>query len=405
MNRAGLQMPETADSSLPHQAPGRTRVVLFANTDWYLYNFRLSLARRIRQGLDAEVWIACPDGPYRTTLEAEGFRWIPIALRRRSLNPWHDLAAAWKLAKALRRIQPHLLHAFTLKSILVGNLATWAAAVPRVVNAFTGLGSLYGGRRADYLLARKLLALFFRLFLGRAGARTIFQNPEDLAQVRALVGHSDSFRLIPGSGVDTRRFHPPEEPPGAVVVLLVSRLIRDKGIQAFCEAASLVHVDMPQVRFQVAGTVDPGNPSSFTQAEIDRLSKLHPMTEFLGQREDMPELFRGAALAVLPAQAREGLPRSLIEACASGLPLVASDVEGIREVLLHGQNGLLVPPGDVQALASAWIEILQDPLRRSAMGRASRALALEHFDQEKVLEATLAVYAELGLIPEVEGRP
>ncbi|MBP7618612.1 MAG: glycosyltransferase, partial [Geothrix sp.] len=186
---------------------------------------------------------------------------------------------------------------------------------------------------------------------------------------------------------------------------LVSRLIRDKGILAFCEAASLVHVELPQVRFQVAGAVDPGNPSSFTQVEIDRLAKLHPMTEFLGQREDMAELFRGAALAVLPAQAREGLPRSLIEACASGLPLVASDVEGIREVLLHGQNGLLVPPGDVQALASAWIEILQDPLRRSAMGRASRALALERFDQEKVLEATLAVYAELGLIPEVEGRP
>lgn len=392
-------MPEPPEPRSPPGTPRRARIVLFANTDWYLYNFRISLARRAAQHFGAEIWIACPDGPYRAFLETEGFHWIPVAMRRRSLNPLHDLATAWRLSRVLRRIQPDLLHAFTLKSIFIGTLAAWVAGVPRVVNAITGLGSIYGGRKWRYLLARRLLGLFFRAFLVRRRVRTIFQNAEDLAQIWALVNHSSGFRLISGSGVDTVRFHPAEKTPEFPVVLMASRLIRDKGIQVLCQAARLVHEDLPEVQFQIAGEVDPGNPTSFTEAEITDLAKDHPMVHFLGHRADMEELFRGATLAVLPTEAREGLPRSLIEACASGLALVASDVEGVREVVIPGRNGLLVPPREARALAFALLEILQDPLRRVAMGRESRALALERFDQEMVLGATLAVYSELGLRP------
>jgi glycosyltransferase involved in cell wall biosynthesis len=189
------------------------------------------------------------------------------------------------------------------------------------------------------------------------------------------------------------------------VVLMAARLIRDKGIEVLCQAALLVAAEVPGVQFQIAGEVDPGNPTSFTTEDIADLAEKHPMVHFLGHRSDMVELFQGATLAVLPAQAREGLPRSLIEACASGLPLVASDVEGVREVVIPGRNGLLVPPGDASALAASLAELLKDPQRRAAMGRESRALAVERFDQEKVLKATLAVYAELGLVPACEGIP
>lgn len=396
-------MPETPQSGPPYGPHHRVRLVLFANTDWYLYNFRTSLAQRAAQHLDAEVWIACPDGPYRAAMEAEGFHWIPVVMRRRSLNPLPDLATAWRLSSALRIIQPDLLHAFTLKSIFIGTMAAWFADVPRVVNAITGLGSLYSGRKLRYLIARWLLGYFFRIFLMQRRVRIIFQNPEDQGQIEALTGNGESLRLIAGSGVDTALFYPSKTPTRVPVVIMASRLIRDKGIGVLCQAAHLVAEQVSDVQFQIAGEVDPGNPSSFTTEEIEELARNHPMVHFLGHRTDMPELFRGAALAVLPAQVREGLPRSLIEACASGLALVATDVEGIREVVIPGRNGLLVPPGNAPALASALIELLKNPNRYSTMGKESRALAVDRFDKERVLGATLAVYAELGLHPTIAG--
>jgi glycosyltransferase involved in cell wall biosynthesis len=405
MMPAGSPLHETTRPGPSFGPPRRTRLVLFANTDWYLYNFRISLAQRAAHHLGADIWVACPDGPYRAALEAAGFHWIPVVMQRRSLNPLHDLATAWRLSKALRAIQPDLLHAFTLKSNYIGTLAAWLADVPRVVNAITGLGTMYSGRKLRYLTARWLLGHFFRIFLMQRRVRIIFQNPEDQGQIEALTGNSAGLRLIAGSGVDTARFHPADGDPVTPMVLMAARLIRDKGIDVLCEAALLVAQEVPEVQFQIAGEVDPGNPTSFTTEDIAALAERHPMVHFLGHRSDMVELFHGATLAVLPAQVREGLPRSLIEACASGLPLVASDVEGVREVVLPGRNGLLVPPGNAQALAAALLELLKDPERRAAMGRESRALALERFDQEKVLKATLAVYSELGLVPACAGTP
>lgn len=398
-------MPATSQPSAPPGPLPRVRIVLFANTDWYLFNFRLALARRAVRHFAAEIWIACPDGPYRTSLESEGFHWIPVAMRRRSLNPLHDLLAAWQLSQSLRRIRPDLLHAFTLKAIFIGDLAAWLAGVPRVVNAVTGLGSLYGDGKWQYAAARWFLGRFFRVFLKRPEVRTIFQNAEDMREMEALLGGGDGLRLIAGSGVDTVRFHPSDDALDPPAVFMASRLIRDKGIEVLCQASMLLMADFPEVQFQVAGEVDPGNPTSYTQEEIAELAKNHPRVHFLGHRADIAELCRNATLAVLPAQAREGLPRTLIEACASGLPLVASDVEGVREVILPGRNGLLVPPGDAPALAAAILELLKDPQRRSAMGRESRALALERFDEERVFVATLAVYSELGLEPATEGTP
>lgn len=398
-------MPALPQPSATPGHPHRVRIVLFANTDWYLFNFRLALAHRVALCFAAEIWVACPDGPYRASLEAEGYHWIPVVMRRRSLNPLHDLVAAWRLARSLRRIRPDLLHAFTLKSIFIGTLAAWWSGVPRVVNAVTGLGSLYGERQWQYTPARWFLGLFFRIFFQRPWARTIFQNTEDLNYISALLGNRDHLRLIAGSGVDTARFHPSEAEPSIPVVLMAARLIRDKGIDVLCQAALLVAVEVRGVQFQIAGEVDPGNPTSFTPEDIVVLAERYPMVHFLGHRSDMVELFHGATLAVLPAQVREGLPRSLIEACASGLPLVASDVEGVREVVLPGRNGLLVPPGNAQALAAALVQLLLDPQRRAAMGRESRALAVERFDQEHVLKKTLAVYSELGLVPAGAGAP
>lgn len=380
--------------------PGCPRVVFFANTDWYLYHFRSHLIRGVAGAFGAEIVVICPSGPYAEKLQAEGYTWIPAELRRRSLNPLPDILLAWRLAKVFRDIRPDLLHAFTLKAIFIGTLAARLSGVVRVVNAVTGMGTLFGSRGFGSLLAQRLLAIFFRGFLNRPGVRTIFQNPEDLRLFQQMTGFTQGLRLVPSSGVDTRGFCPPESRVAPPMVLMASRLIRDKGIRHFCEAARTISATLPEVAFWLAGEIDPGNPSSYSQEEMDRMAAEFPMVSFLGHRSDICALLKQAWLAVLPSQAREGLPRFLIEAAASGLPLVGTDIEGIRQVVLDGQNGLRVPAGNSLALAAAIGDILRDEQRRTAMGAESRALALALFDQEKVLASTMAIYAELGFCPQ-----
>ncbi len=380
--------------------PQPPRIALFANTEWYLYNFRLPLAKRLQVELGAEVWVICPDGPYRPRLEAEGFHWISAEIDRRGLNPVRDLAAASRLARDLRKARPDLLHNFTLKSILIGTLAARRAGTPRIVNAVTGLGSMFSSSHwGRYRLPRTLLEVFLRWTFRNPGIRTIFQNPGDLAQVATHAGHQGRCRLIAGSGIDTDRFHPSGHPSTPPTLILASRLLKDKGVGDFCEAASIVHQSCPEAVFQVAGEIDEGNPGSFSSVELEALKANFPMVQFLGHRDDMPDLYRQATLAILPSRYREGVPRSLLEAAASGLPLVAVDGEGIRDIVRHGSNGRLVPPKDGGALAETLLELLADSGTREAYGRESRRLVVEGFDQSRVLDATFAVYQELGFPP------
>jgi len=380
-----------------HQRP---RIALFANTEWYLYNFRLPLAKRIQAELGAEVWVICPDGPYRPKLEAEGFRWIPIQMDRQGVNPLRDMKTAAYLARELAHIRPHLLHNFTLKSILAGTLAAKLAGTPRTVNAVTGLGSMFtSGQPGQYRLPRLLLQSFFRWTFRDPAVRTIFQNQIDLAQLAPHARHQTRCRLIAGSGIDTAKFHPAARHPDPPTLLMASRLLKDKGVEPFCEAARIVCRSCPEAVFQVAGDIDGGNPGSYSATELEGLKARFPMVRFLGHRDDMPELYRQASLAVLPSHYREGVPRSLLEAASSGLPLVAVDGDGIRAIVHDGSNGRLVPPKDGDALARVLLDLLAAPAVREAYGRESRRLAVEGFDQTRVMDATFAVYHELGFPP------
>jgi glycosyltransferase involved in cell wall biosynthesis len=386
--------------------PPTPRIVLFANTDWYLYNFRLPLAKFMQAHLGAEVWAICPDGPHRSKLEAEGLHWIPVQVDRHGLNPLKDLQTAFQLARELRRIRPDLLHNFTLKAILAGTLAARIADVPRVVNAVTGLGSMFTPGTQSYGLPRKLLTAFFRWTFRVPGIRTIFQHQGDLDQLAPSMRQQVRCRLIAGSGVDPIHFFPSGHPPVQPVFLLTSRLLKDKGIREFCEASVIVRRTHPEAVFQVAGSIDAGNPGSYNDLELEELKAHYPGVEFLGHRADMPALYRQASVAVLPSRYGEGVPRSLIEAAFSGLPLVAVDGGGIRAIVQQGKTGLLVPAGDSPALAQALLDLLADPATRHRFGQAGRALAMEMFSQQMVLDATMAVYDELGfpVVPAPQGR-
>jgi glycosyltransferase involved in cell wall biosynthesis len=223
----------------------------------------------------------------------------------------------------------------------------------------------------------------------------IFQNPDDLAQFvsSGVVVEGPAVHLIRGSGVDVTRFTPPERPPDEppVVVLLVARLLREKGIAEFVAAASMLRERGVAARFLVAGDPDAGNPSSIAPEEIERWAATSPV-EFLGHRDDMVALLQSAHIACLPSW-REGTPRSLLEAGACALPMVATDVPGCREVARNGDNGVLVPARSPAALALALENMIKDRAGRLRMGRRSREIVVADFSEASVLARTLAVYA------------
>jgi glycosyltransferase involved in cell wall biosynthesis len=303
-----------------------------------------------------------------------------------------ELLALWRLIRLYRTERPDLAHHFTIKCVLYGGIAARSAGVRAIVSSVTGLGHVFITNSWRNRLLRPIVSLAYRYVFRRS--RIIFQNPDDRRDFLrlALVDESRSY-LVRGSGVDTEFFRPAvgarrERPP---TVLMVARLLREKGVREFVEAAAIVRERLPQARFLLAGDSDPGNPSSIGPDVIAEWQGKGDVS-FLGHRPDVRDLTRESDLAVLPSY-REGMPKSLLEAAACGLPLVATDVPGCREIVLHNVNGLLVPPRDSQRLAEAIVELLGDSGRREAMGRCSRDMACELFSLDRVIRETMEVYA------------
>ena len=319
--------------------------------------------------------------------------WRPLPLARRSLNPARELGALARLVRLYRELAPDLVHHFTLECILLGSLAASLSGVPAVVNAAAGLGSIFTGRSVRARILRRpvgaLLKLAFR------GSEAILQNPEDLdGLVAAQIVDRSHAHLIRGSGVDMGQFAAPlrDHIAGVGKILLASRLLRAKGIGEFVEAARRLKPSFPRLSFLVAGRPDRGSPDAIPSDDIARWSSTG-LVEFLGHRDDMSALLADAALVVLPTRYGEGVPRILIEAAASGLPLVATDVPGCREIVRHRHNGLLIPPHDPGALAAAIQQLMLDPVERAQMGQRSRAIAHDEFSAELVHSETIKVYS------------
>jgi len=365
------------------------KILLFANTDWYLYNFRLPLAQALHQRGD-EVVLLSPAGPYADRLEQAGLRWERFALARRGVNPLYEAASLARLTRLYRRQRPDLVHHFTIKCVLYGSLAARLTGVPRVVNAITGLGFVFGEHGQRGRLLQGVAGLLYRFAL--RGTQVIFQNRDDLELFcqRGWV-KPEQTALIGGSGIDLARFHPEPEPDGPPVVILPARLLWDKGVGEFVAAARLLKAGGSPARFVLVGTSDPGNPKAVPAAQL-QVWQQEGLVEWWGWQEDMPAVLRQAHLVCLPSYYREGAPRALLEAAASGRACVTVDGPGCREVVQHGQTGLLVAGRDVPALATALQTLIAQPEMRRAMGARGRALVEEKFGLEKIVTETLGVY-------------
>jgi len=366
------------------------KVVLFANTDWYLYNFRLSLSLALKE-MGADVLLISPAGAYAERFARLGLRWRELPFERRSLNPFAQLATAASLARIYAAEKPDVVHHFTIKCAVYGSAAARLTGVPVIVNALAGLGSAGGHTPSrGQQLARVLAFLSLRLAL--RGTHVIVQNPDDQAfLIRRRVVRAEACELIRGSGVNLTRFHPGPKRHDGIRVLLASRLLWSKGIAEFVAAADAVRASRPDVQFVIAGDADPGNPETLLPADLERLER-HPNVVFKGHVDDMAALLAETDIVALPTSYGEGVPRILVEAAACGLPLVASDVAGCREIVRSGINGLLVRARDAAALTGAIEALVADAGLRSTMGEAGRGIAQAEFGEPAVLAATIASY-------------
>lgn len=367
------------------------KVILFANTDWYLYNFRLPLAEAIRS-TGAEVVLVSPDGKYSERLKQAGFRCVNFPLVRRRLNPLAEFVTVLRLIRLYGRERPTLVHHFTIKCVVYGSIAAQFVGIKAVVNALAGLGYVFTDDSARARTLRVIIRAICKPIL--RSTQVIFQNPEDHRRfVEYRIIDETASNLIRGSGVNLESFKPcaTRRSSRKKYVLLASRLLWAKGIAEYVEAARLVRRQIPEAFFLIAGEVDQGNPGSVPPAMIDKWRDEGDV-EFLGHSEDMLRLIENADLIVLPTYYGEGVPRILVEAAASGKPLVATDMPGCREIVQQRRNGLLVPPRDSHALANAIREILSDDICRARMGQHSRQLACEQFSETQVINATLQVY-------------
>lgn len=369
------------------------RLLYLVTEDWYFCSHRLPVARAARDA-GAEVLVATRIAAHRATIEAEGFRVVPLAWRRGSHGPLAELAAIREITALYRRERPDLVHHVALKPVIHGSIAAWLTHVPHVVNALTGLGALFIGSSAKTRNLGRLARTVLKPLLNRRGGRVILQNADDrrLLERRGLLAH-DRVSLIRGSGVDTTRFAPTPEPDGPPVAVLVARMLRDKGVAEFVAAARLLKQRDVALCMQLAGSTDPDNPAAIDEATL-RGWQAEGVVEWLGPVDDMPALWARSHIAVLPSY-REGLPKALLEAAAAGRAMVATDVPGCREIVRHEETGLLVPAQDAPALADAIQRLVNDGTLRRRLGAQARAIAESEFSEEVVVRETLALYREM----------
>ena len=382
----------TVEMRSPYAAPAK--LIYLVTEDWYFWSHRLPMARAARDaGFDVSV--ATRVGQHGERIRAEGFGLHALRWRRGSVNPMSQLAAVREIARLYRRERPDIVHHVSMKPVVLGGLAARWAGVPAVVNALTGLGTVFIANGVKARLARPPFFAVLGRLLKRPASHVIMQNEDDR---RTLLGlgllTQNRVTVLPGSGVDGDAFPPLPDPPSPpIVAAFVGRMLEDKGVRTLVEAQQALWAKGTPVDLHLVGPPDPENVTSIPLGELDRWNAL-PGISWLGQRDDIRSIWEAAHIAVLPSR-REGLPKSLLEAASCGRPIIATDVPGCREVAREGENALLVPPDDPAALADALATLASDGDRRRRFGTASRSLVQQQFLADQIGSAVVALYTSI----------
>jgi len=362
------------------EVSSRRSILIAANTAWYVYNFRKRFIEDlIRTGY--AVVVVSPRDEYSSRLGALGVNHIHLEIDNRVTNPFNDFIAIFKLLLILWKERPTVMLTFTPKLNIYGAIAGQIASMP-VVSNISGLGS--GFIRGGWL--SWFMKLLYRYAL-RSPRTVFFQNSDDrnLFIKHGLVS-SERAKTLPGSGVDLHRFRPIERNRTCAyfVFLFVGRLLEDKGIREFVEAAKITSGEFPTARFKVLGLRDSRNPTVISSDRLEEW-KRSGLVEYLGATDDVIAYYADADCVVLPSY-REGCPRCLLEACSMEIPVIATDVPGCRDVVRDGINGFICRPRDSHDLARQMQRMLKlSPFERKKMGIAGRSYMVQSFDEATVI--------------------
>lgn len=369
------------------------RLIFVVNNPDFLVSHRMVLVRgAVAAGYD--VHAIAPAGAGAAELKAAGVETHEWSLDRKGQALASEASSVADLVRHYRRLAPDVVHHVTIKPVLYGSAAARLVRRPAVVNAVSGFGYVFLAQGPVAALRRRAIAAAYRVALSTPRSVCVLQNDDDENDLRRFgaLGRADVVK-IRGSGVDLGRFVPSPEPEGPPVVMLPARLLKDKGVVEFVQAARLVKVTHPTVRFVLAGGLDAGNPAAVTEAEVRRWVA-EGAVEWWGHQRDMAAAFSSATLVCLPSY-REGMPKALLEAAAVGRALITCDAPGCRDAVDGGRAGVLVPVRDGGAIAVAVRRLLQDPAERLRLAEAARRLAMERFDEQLVLRAHLSLYERL----------
>ncbi|MFO7560894.1 MAG: glycosyltransferase [Desulfobacterales bacterium] len=378
------------------------RKVLFLITeDWYFWSHRLPLARAAKKA-GFEVLIATRVHKHKENIQKEGFKLIPISLERKSRKLLKELHDFIEIVRIYRREKPDIVHHVAIKPVLYGSWAAKISGIPLVVNAIAGLGFVFVAQGKKSSIIRKMVQLAYKTAFFPRNTIGIFQNPDDLNLfTNSGVTKKKRAIIIRGSGVDTSVYLDRPEKNGVPRIILASRMLWDKGVGEFVDAAKQIHKKGVESRFILVGDPDPENPMSIP-VEILKKWNDDKIVEWWNHSEKIPDIFAESNIVVLPSY-REGLPKVLLEAASCGRAIVATDVPGCREIVRNGVNGLLVPPYDSKALADAILKLIHDSDFRMSMGKRGRMIVEKEFSEDIVVEKTMEVYNRL--LEKIDGMP
>lgn len=370
------------------------KILFVVNEAKFFISHRLMIGLvALERGYDVAVVSAPNTGEEQ--LAQYGFRHISVPMSRSGLDIIEELRTYKALRKLYLQEQPDLVHHITIKPVIYGSFAARRSSVHAVVNAVPGMGFIFTRLGTLAAVRRACVNVLYRMAFAHPRMRVIFQNTEDL---RGFIGHAIVTRenavLIRGSGVDLSLFPSRQEPPEPIKFVLAARMLRHKGVNEFASAAAIVRQKHPDWEFVLAGDVDVGNPASLTEAQLRDLESSYGVT-WVGHCNDIPALLAESHIACLPTYYREGLPKSLLEASAAGLPMIASNIAGCREVVTDEVNGLIVEPRQIEPLAEAMLRLGEDKALREKFGRAAREKAHAVFSVDDVVDHTFRVYDEV----------
>lgn len=370
------------------------KILFVVNTLEFFLSHRLPLAIAAKQA-GYEVHIAAASNDKAIKLQEYDFKYYALPFSRSGQNPIYEIKTVFKLLGLFRYVKPDLVHLITIKPVLYGGIVARLSNIKAVVSAVSGLGTVFiAGSGLIPRVRRKIVTTLYSFAFRHKNMAVIFQNPDDRDKLLSLGAvNLIQTRMIRGSGVNLASYRYLSEPDGKPVAVMAARLLRDKGVLEFVEAARLLKIRGLDIEMRLIGSPDPGNPTSVTLQELERWER-DGYVSLLGYCEDIAQQYSAANIICLPSY-REGLPKSLVEAAACGRAVVTTDVPGCRDAIIANVTGILVPVKDAHALADAIQELVENPDKRLVMGAEGRKLAEAHFSIENIVGQHMKIYEEV----------